>query len=84
MAAKLASDSDDNELLASDRFFKKLSSRYALQTCGCPDGKVVDLWSTKDVKDDDRYDFDTAYRLGSIWCRTHGKDFCSELLKADK
>lgn len=84
MAAKLASESGDNELLASARFFEKLSSRYALKSCGCPNDEVVDLWSEKDVEEDDRFDFDTAYTLGSIWCKTHGRDFCSNLLADDE
>lgn len=84
MAAKLASVSGDNELLASKRFFDKLSSRYALQSCGCPKNEVVDLWAKKDVSDDDRFDFDFAYSLESIWCKEHGQKFCTELLKEDK
>lgn len=83
MAAKLASESGDDELLVSDRFYRKLSSRYALKSCGCPNDEIVDLWSQKDVSDDDRFDFDMAYTLGSIWCRTHGREFCKELLAGD-
>lgn len=84
MAAKLASESGDIELLASARFFEKLNSRYALKSCGCPNDEVVDLWSEKDVEEDDRFDFDTAHSLGSIWCKTHGRDFCSNLLADDE
>lgn len=83
MAAKLSNESGDNELLASERYFKKLTSRYALKTCGCPNNEVVDLWSENDVSDDDRFDFDTVYSLGSIWCIQHGREFCTELLKDD-
>lgn len=83
MAAKLASESGDDELLSSDRFYRKLSSRYALKSCGCPNDEVVDLWEQKDVADDDRFDFDTAYTLGSIWCKTHGREFCRSLLADD-
>lgn len=84
MAAKLASEANDDELLASGRFFQKLTSRYALKTCGCPQGDIVDLWSEKDVSDDDRFDFDTAHTLGSIWCRVHGKEFCEKLVAEDE
>ncbi len=83
MAAKLASESSDDELLASDRFYRKLSSRYALKSCGCPNDEFVDLWKEKDVADDDRFDFGTAYALGSIWCKTHGREFCKKLLAGD-
>lgn len=84
MAAKLAAECGDDELLASDRFYKMLSSRYALQSCGCPNNQVFDLWKERDVTDDDRFDFDTAYTLGSIWCKTHGRDFCTNLLAGDE
>lgn len=80
MAAKLASEAGDDELLASERFYSKLTSRYALRSCGCPNNDVVDLWSKKDVEEDDRFDFGTAYRLRSIWCKEHGREFCDNLL----
>jgi class 3 adenylate cyclase len=84
MAAKLSSESGDKELLVSDRYYKKLTSRYALKSCGCPGNKVVDLWSEKDVSEDDRFDFETAYSLGSVWCKTHGKEFCTKLMAEDE
>ena len=84
MAAKLASESGDNEILASDRFYKKLSSRYGLKSCGCPNDEVVDLWEELDVEDDDRFDFDTAYTLRSVWCTIHGREFCTNLLADDE
>lgn len=84
MAAKLAAQSNDSELLVSDRFFKMLTSRYALKSCGCPSGRIADLWQEKDMSGDDRFDFDTAYALESIWCGTHGKDFCAKLLEGDQ
>ena len=83
MASKLSSISGDNEILASDRYLKKLSSPYALQSCGCPDDEVVDLWKEKDVSKDARFDFDTAHSLKSCWCKNHGKESCKELLDAD-
>src|SRR5690554_349209 len=83
MAAKLASESGDDELLCSDRFHRKLSSRYALKSCGCPNDEVVDLWEKKDVADDERFDFDTAYTLRSVWCKKHGREFCKSLLSDD-
>ncbi len=83
MAAKLAAKSNDGELLISERFWRQLSSRYALKSCGCPNGKIVDLWSEVDMSDDEKFDFESAYMLKSVWCRTHGKDFCSSLLDDD-
>ncbi|WP_395373458.1 adenylate/guanylate cyclase domain-containing protein [Marinicella sp. W31] len=83
MSSKLANEAKDNEVLVSDRFFSSLKSRYALRSCGCPDDKVIDLWSEKDLSEDDRFDFNTAYVLKSIWCKNHGANFCRELLNSD-
>lgn len=83
MAAKLSSLSNDNELLISDRFFNKLKSDAAIRTCGCPNDEKVDLWEEKDLSDDDRFDFNKAYSLGSNWCTKHGKEYCQILLDFD-
>lgn len=84
MAAKLASLSTGNKLWVSDRFFHNLKDKRATFSCGCPEGDKFDsLWQKEDVPDDGRFDFDTAYSLGSNWCPTHGRSFCSELVKLD-
>lgn len=82
MAAKLAGLSEDNQLLVSDRFFNRLSHEKVLKSCGCPGGTKGDLWAEIDVRDDARFDFDKAYSLSSIWCATHGREFCTELTNA--
>lgn len=84
MAAKLASSSEDDELIASDRYFENLEDEHALRTCGCPDGQKRDLWSSVDLSEDDRFDFDSAYVLKSAWCSTHGKEYCEAILQLDK
>lgn len=83
MAAKLASMSDDGELLVSDRFFKNIQHELAVKSCGCPHGEKVDLWTEIDLTTEKRFDFDTAYRLGSNWCGTHGREYCENILKLD-
>lgn len=83
MAAKLATISDDDELLASERFFLHLKDDHALLTCGCPNGIKTELWAVKDLTQDDRFDFSSAYSLSSIWCKTHGAEFCETLLDLD-
>lgn len=84
MAAKLASLSTDNRLWVSDRFFSNLKDEKAVYSCGCPGGKKENLWTKEDISNDSRFDFDTAYSLGSNWCETHGKSFCSSLVNLDK
>lgn len=83
MAAKLASLSTGNRLWVSDRFFGNLKDEKATHSCGCPSGDNVELWTEEDVSDDSRFDFDTAYSLGSNWCEKHGRSFCSSLVKLD-
>ena len=83
MAAKLASLSTGNRLWVSERFFSNLKDEKATHSCGCPDGEKAELWQREDVSDDSRFDFDTAYSLGSNWCEKHGKSFCSSLVKLD-
>ncbi|HMN14195.1 MAG TPA: hypothetical protein PKD55_17915 [Bellilinea sp.] len=84
MASKLAAISEDNELLVSDRFFANLKDELVLKSCGCPSGDKGELWTAMDVSDDERFDFDIAYRLSSNWCSTHGKEYCDSILRLDK
>jgi len=83
MAAKLASLTNDNELLASDRYFSNLKDQHALYSCGCPTGNKSYLWSAKDLSSDERFDFDTSYSLKSNWCGTHGREYCEAILTLD-
>jgi class 3 adenylate cyclase len=83
MAAKLASLSTNNRLWVSARFFRNLKDERAIHSCGCPNGEKFQLWTKEDLSADSRFDFDTAYSLGSNWCEKHGKSFCSGLVKLD-
>ena len=83
MAAKLAALGEINELWVSDRFYKNINNDLVRKSCGCPDGKKVDLWDEADLTDDERFDFDKAYILKSVWCSKHGKEYCQEILKLD-
>ncbi|TIW72935.1 MAG: adenylate/guanylate cyclase domain-containing protein [Mesorhizobium sp.] len=86
MAAKLASVSSNNRLWVSDRFFNNITDDRARYTCGCgdADGVKTELWTEEDVSGDSRFDFDVAYSLGSNWCKTHGKSYCSQLVALDE
>lgn len=84
MAAKLASLSTNNRLWVSDRYFKNIKDEKALYSCGCPNGTKSFLWKKEDLTSDNRFDFDTAYSLGSNWCEKHGKYFCANLVSIDK
>lgn len=81
VASKLSSLSNDNEIHVSDKFFKKLKSNKILYSCTCHELKP--LWKTIDVSNDDRFSFDTAYSLKSVWCKKHGVDYMNEILKED-
>lgn len=88
MAAKLAGYSNHGELLVSDRFYAKVDDHRARYSCGC-DGKGNDtgkrkpLWTEVSLEDDERFDFDKAFRLTSCWCGVHGKRYCEEILELD-
>ena len=84
MAAKLASMTSDDQLLASHRFFTKLKDERALKSCGCPDGERSDLWTDLDLSEDTRFDFNKAHILKSAWCATHGRAFCEGILHLDE
>lgn len=87
MAAKLASLSDNDELLASSRFFSNLKDEHVLFSCGCsdghPDGTKTYLWSERDLSQDQRFDFQVAYSLKTNWCRIHGREYCEAILGLD-
>lgn len=83
MSAKLASLTKQNELLASDRYFKNLKDDLVLKSCGCPNNEVVDLWKEIDLSENDLFDFDKAYLLESNWCKEHGKEYCEKIIELD-
>jgi len=88
MAVKLASESEKGELLVSDRYYSKITDDLVRKSCGCIGeayyGKKEDLWEEINVETNDKFDFDYAYSLTSQWCQTHGKEFCTNILKLDK
>jgi len=87
MAAKLAGRSSAGEIWVSNRFHECLWGENALMTCGCVGGHYTgertELWSEVSVKDDERFDFDTALVLKCDWCERHGKAFCKSIVKYD-
>jgi class 3 adenylate cyclase len=83
MAAKLASEATDNQLMVSDRYFSNIQNDLVTKSCGCPRGEKGDLWSMIDLSEDNRFDFDKAYRLDVNWCGIHGKEYCEAILKLD-
>lgn len=87
MSAKLASRSEPGELLVSERYFRHITDPLVRQSCGCVNGqptdKKSDLWTQVDLAEDERFDFDTAYRLRTWWCETHGEEYCNAILALD-
>lgn len=84
MAAKLASKSNIEELIVSDRYFKHLKDEHVLKSCGCDsNGIKQNLWKEKDFSSDSLFDFDKGYLLESIWCPTHGTAYCEHILTLD-
>jgi class 3 adenylate cyclase len=87
VAAKLASLPQNGEIMVSDRYYTRLNGERALKTCGCQNGVYTgvhgDLWDKIDVTEDPRFEFDTAWMLKSVWCNTHGKEFCRDVVRYD-
>lgn len=89
MAAKLASCSEDGELLVSDRFYNNLSrDRYVQKTCGCVFGstepRIVDIWRQRDLSDMGHFDFSLGYSMNNWWCVSHGTEWAEQILSFDK
>ena len=81
MAAKLASLTNDDEILVSDRFFARLTDAHAKMSCGCGNkGVSTGLWTERDLSGDARFDFKQAFLLKSMWCVTHGAEYANALL----
>lgn len=89
MAAKLASRSRDDELWVSERFFHNLkNNELVMKSCGCfvngqSNNIKIDLWQETDLSDDDNFDFDKAFVLKSVWCKNHGKEWCTNIINLD-
>lgn len=82
MSSKLCSMAESNELLVSDRFYKKIPNSLARESCGCG-GESKSLWEEVRVGDKDYFDFDHARLLKSNWCHKHGSDYCTRILDLD-
>jgi class 3 adenylate cyclase len=82
MASKLAAMGELGELWVSDRYYDKVTHECARKSCDCK-GDKVELWKSKSVAEEGKYDFDTAHVLHSQWCRIHGAKYCDTLLALD-
>jgi hypothetical protein len=47
-------------------------------------GEKINLWSEKDVSEDNRFDFGKTYSLHSHWCSQHGQEYCKKILRLDQ
>ena len=83
MSSKLAAMAGAGELLVSDRYFQHITHERVRKSCGCPGNKKVDLWTPVDVKEDPKFDFETAYCLKTRWCETHGEEYCNAIMALD-
>jgi len=88
MASKLASIADNDELMASDRYYGRIQHELVVMSCGCvggkPGGEKTKLWTEVDVSDKKLFDFDKAHVLRTRWCENHGREYCEAILALDK
>lgn len=87
MAAKLASRSEHNQLLVSERYFKNIQDK-ANYRCGC--NTIVIFreglhWEEYDGMPffNSPFDFEKAYKLDDNWCEIHGASSCEYFLSLD-
>ena len=87
MAARLASEAGDSEILVSSRFHALLTRSHAVLSCGCsggrPGGARSELWTERAVSASLGCDFDVIKVLGSTWCGVHGAEYCEALLEGE-
>lgn len=81
MASKLASLSKSGELLVSDRFYNQITNKLVRKCCTC--SEETDLWEKISITNN-KFDFSTAYKLKSIWCKEHGLEYCKKILELDE
>ena len=84
MSSKLAGMGEAGELLVSDRYFRRIAHERVRKLCGCSGNKKVDLWTSVDVTEDPKFDFDTAHCLKSCWCEEHGEEYCNAIIALDQ
>ena len=87
MSSKLAGMAQAGELLVSERYYKRLTHERVRRSCGCkeghPSGEKTNLWTSVDVKDDPKFDFETTYCLRTNWCAIHGEEYCNAIMALD-
>lgn len=82
VASKLSGLSNSDEIHVSDYFFNKLKSDKIIYSCAC--SGMIKLWQEVDVSGNEKFAFDTAHVLKSVWCKTHGSEYIESLLKDDE
>jgi class 3 adenylate cyclase len=83
MASKLASIGEAGDLLVSERFYNRITDEYVRMSCGCPNEAKAPLWSSVDLTENPIFDFTTAFRLRTRWCKKHGAEFCNTIYNLD-
>lgn len=87
-AAKLAGLAGSNKLLVSNRYHQCLKLEEALKSCGCSGGEYIgkksELWTKRDLSDEDHLKIETGWELASNWCSIHGEKSCKEMLLNDQ
>lgn len=83
LAVKLCDMAEADQIVASDRLYQAFGMDEIYKSCGCPDGQTRDLWVSEAV-DAERFGFETAWRLGTHWCKTCGSEYCRQIMSKSK
>lgn len=86
VAAKLAAQGDENQLVVSKMVYDRFESELIYMSCGChiengvhTPGDKVGLWHEVSA-DSSLFGADTIYALNSNWCTIHGDATCKGIL----
>ena len=80
-ASKLAGLSESNEIHVSERYYKNITNQKALYSCKC--SAPVLLWTSVDLRFEQKLPFDKAMKLESPWCKKHGSETLKEIIATD-
>lgn len=88
IAAKLCSQAQKNEIIASDRIYQafKLDEIYLSCGCGGKDGVKSPLWEEigLDEEKQELLGFEKVWKLESNWCKIHGGEYCNQIINGAK
>jgi|SRR5882724_4948462 len=73
--SKASGAENEEELVATAAAYAQLTHDRIRQSCGCPNGTKVSLWTEEQTPDLAPMGINSIFKLKSLWCKTHGDEF---------